>query len=93
MDVLEHMNKGAFAEDVMRAVIHAAAVRTNATINDITFPNEEKFMLLGGLSKNEAFVEAMSAKKGISFITNEMAEYGCAIGAALCAVDWKSANE
>lgn len=93
MDVLEHMNKGACAEDVMRAVIHAAAVRTNATINDITFSNEEKFLLLGGLSKNEAFVEAMSAKKGVPFITHELAEYGCAIGAALCAVDWKSANE
>lgn len=93
MDVLEHMNKGALAEDVMRAVIHGAAVRINATINDITFPKEEKFLLLGGLSKNEALVEAMSAKKSVSFITNEIAEYGCAIGAALCAIDWKSANE
>lgn len=93
MDILEHMNRGARKEDVMLAVIRAAAVRACATINDITYPNTERFLLLGGLSKNRAFVDALSDRSGINFITDEMAEYGCALGMALYTAEWKKEDE
>ena len=82
MDVLEHLNKGAAKSDVMQAVIDAAAVRTSATMNDITYPNKNKVVLFGGLAGNKAFVSALEERTGITFMIPKYAQYAGAIGAA-----------
>lgn len=88
LDVLNLLNKGVPPIEIASAVMASAAVRTCATINDITFPRRDKVVLLGGLTQNPAFVRALKARSGIDFIIPEEAEYAAAVGCALFAAGW-----
>lgn len=92
MDILEARNKGVSKEAVMEGTLNAAAVRANSVINDITFPNTEKIVLCGGLSKNKAFVRLLEEKSQKTYQICDNPEYICAIGAALAAVTKGNSN-
>ncbi len=87
MDILECLNRGISKEAVMTGAMHAAAVRANSVINDITYPNTEHIVLCGGLSKNRAFVKILEEKSGMKLHVSEHPEYICAIGAAILAAE------
>ena len=83
LDALELLNKGVPKEEVAAAVVYAMAVRANMVLNDKTRPAKEGTVLLGGVSRNEAFVCALKERSGISFLVPDDAVFGGAIGAAL----------
>jgi activator of 2-hydroxyglutaryl-CoA dehydratase len=70
---------------VAGAVVKAMAGRCNAALNDKLVPTREGTVLIGGVTKNKAFVKALEALSGIRFDIPEDAEYAGAYGAALCA--------
>ena len=86
------MNRGASPETVGAAAVKAVAVRVSAVINDITAPDKRCTVLVGGLTKNSAFVSSLAAVSGIDFIVPEDAEFAGAVGAALRAVEAGSQN-
>ena len=83
LDALGLLNRGAAPEVVGAAAVKAAAVRTSAVINDVTAPDKKCAVLVGGLTKNAAFVSSLVAVSGIDFIVPDNAEFACALGAAL----------
>jgi predicted CoA-substrate-specific enzyme activase len=83
LDALSLLNHGASPADVGGAVLRAAAVRANSVINDITKPATAHTMLVGGLTKNTAFVRALQEISGLDFVIPAEAEYAGALGAAL----------
>jgi benzoyl-CoA reductase subunit D len=85
LDVLELLNEGAAPTRVAGAVNDAVAVRLNMVLNDKTVPAKNTTVLIGGVSKNVAVVNALKARSGIDFIIPEDAEYGGALGCALLA--------
>jgi len=87
LDALSLLNHGATPKEVGAAVNEAAAVRANTTINDITAPARDRVVLLGGLTKNGAFVHALKALSGLDFVIPAEAEFAGALGAALIAAD------
>lgn len=92
MDILEARNRGASKEAIMEGTLNAAAVRANSVIRDITFPNTDRVVLCGGLSKNKAFVRLLKEKSKIDFEVSDTPEYICAIGAALAAEEKEKKN-
>jgi activator of 2-hydroxyglutaryl-CoA dehydratase len=88
LDVLNLLNKEVPPVKIASAVMASAAVRACTAINDITFPRLDKVVLLGGLTQNPAFVQALKARSGIDFIIPEEAEYAAAVGCALFAAGW-----
>lgn len=93
MDILECLNKGMSKEEVMIGAMHAAAVRANSVINDITYPNTEEIVLCGGLSKNNSFVKILEEKSGKTLKVCDHGEYICAIGAALLAAESENVRD
>ncbi|MCD7922842.1 MAG: acyl-CoA dehydratase activase [Clostridiales bacterium] len=87
MDVLEALNRGAAKEAVMNGVLHAAAVRANSVIQDITLPNTDQIVLCGGLSCNPMFVSELENISGMRMPALPDAQYVCAIGAAIAAAE------
>jgi activator of 2-hydroxyglutaryl-CoA dehydratase len=85
LDALGLLNRGISPRDVAAAVTDAAAVRANTVINEITAPIGDRVVLIGGLTKNKAFVEALKRYSKIDFIIPEEAEYAEALGAAILA--------
>ncbi|MDR3295236.1 MAG: acyl-CoA dehydratase activase [Clostridiales Family XIII bacterium] len=88
LDALNLLNNGVSAKEVASAVTASAVIRVTNSINDITVPRLDKVVLLGGLTKNTAFVKALNARSKIEFAIPEDAEYGGALGAALYAAGW-----
>lgn len=87
MDALGLLNRNVPPEDVALAVIEAVAVRLNSILNDKIRPPEDATVLVGGVSKNKAVVNALRKRSGISFMIPEYAEYAGALGAALVAAE------
>ena len=87
LDALSLLNRDVPPKHVAMAVTEAAAVRANTTLNDITIPDKEVFVLTGGLAENPAFVKALKKLSGIEFLIPKEAVYAGAIGAALIAAE------
>ena len=87
LDALSLVNRGADPKDVARAMIEACAWRANSTINDIYKPDTERVVLIGGMSKNAAFVRALEKISGIEFVIPDEAYFASAIGCAALAAE------
>ena len=85
LDALGLLNRGVSPKDVAAAAVEAAAVRASTVLFDITIPKWNKFVLVGGVAKNTAFVSALKAYAGIDIVVPEGAEYAGALGAAVFA--------
>jgi predicted CoA-substrate-specific enzyme activase len=85
MDALGLLNRNIPREEVARAIIEAVAVRVNSILNDKIKPAEDATVLVGGVSRNTAVVNALKRRSGINFVIPEQAEYAGALGAALIA--------
>lgn len=85
LDALSLLNDGIPPKEIATALTFSAAVRVSATIKDITIPHWDCVVLLGGLTINSAFVQALSKCSGITFTIPEEADYAGALGAALFA--------
>lgn len=85
MDALGLLNRNTPREEVARAVIEAVAVRVNSILNDKIKPAKDTMVLVGGVSRNKAVVNALKRRSGINFVIPERAEYAGALGAALMA--------
>ncbi|MDR1206270.1 MAG: acyl-CoA dehydratase activase [Peptococcaceae bacterium] len=85
LDSLELLNEGAAPTQVAGAVNDAIAVRLNMILNDKITPAKDTTVLIGGVAKNAAVVNALKARSGIGFVIPADAEYGCALGCALLA--------
>jgi benzoyl-CoA reductase subunit D len=92
LDALELLNKGVPREKVAAAVTEAVVVRLNSILHDKVVPAAKTTVLIGGLARNTAVVEALKARSGIDFIVPEEPEYGTALGAALLAADEAAAQ-
>jgi len=86
LDALSLLNQGVAPKDVAAAITKAVAVRAASVFYDITIPDTSCVVLVGGLTKNAAFVKALKACLDIDFIIPVDAEYAGAIGAALSAL-------
>jgi activator of 2-hydroxyglutaryl-CoA dehydratase len=86
LDALSLLNQGVSPGEIASAVTDAAAIRACTVISDVTIPAFDRVVLLGGLTKNKAFVHALETRAGFAFIIPEKAEYAGAFGAALIAV-------
>jgi len=88
LDALSLVNRGIDVEEVLKALIEACAWRASTTLNDIYKSDTSCAVMLGGMSKNKAFVRALERISGIEFIIPDEAFYAGAIGAAaLASVD------
>jgi benzoyl-CoA reductase subunit D len=85
MDALGLLNRNVPRQDVARAVMEAVAVRINSILNDKIMPAKDTTVLVGGLSRNIAVVNALQRRSEIGFMIPEHAEYAGALGAALMA--------
>lgn len=85
LDALELLNKNVPKEQVAAAIVEAMAVRANMVLNDKIVPAKKTTVLIGGVAKNNAFVQALKARSNIDFVIPEDAEYGGAVGCALIA--------
>jgi len=85
MDALGLLNRNVPRQDVARAVMEAVAVRINSILNDKIKPARDTTVLVGGVSRNKAVVNALKRRSGINFVIPEQAEYAGALGAALIA--------
>ena len=84
LDALSMMNDGAAPGEIMAAAIRAAATRAATVLCDLTTPPGDRVVLIGGFTKNPAFVDALEKSLGRKFLIPEDAEYCGAVGAALC---------
>jgi benzoyl-CoA reductase subunit D len=85
MEALGLLNRGANPKEVAVAVTEAAAIRASTVVNDITIPRWDKVVLVGGLAKNAAFVNALKANAKIDVTVPQDPEYAGALGAAIFA--------
>jgi activator of 2-hydroxyglutaryl-CoA dehydratase len=85
MDALGLLNRVVPREDIARAVTAAVAVRVNSILNDKVKPDAKTTVLVGGLGRNKALVEALKKRAGIDFLIPEHAEYAGALGCAIIA--------
>ena len=86
LDALSLMNNGAAPEAIMATAIRAAATRAATVLSDLTASPGTATVLFGGLTKNPAFVKALEKFCGKKFLIPEYAEFGGAVGAAICGV-------
>ena len=86
LDALSLINNGAAPAGVMATATRAAATRAATVLADLTASPGDKTVLLGGLTSNGAFVNALGKSCDRKFLIPENAEYGGAVGAALCGV-------
>lgn len=83
LDALSMLNNGESRESVAAAAVYAAAVRAAAALRDITCPANDKVALIGGMSRNAAFVRGLEKRLGLELAIPGDAEYAGAIGAAV----------
>jgi benzoyl-CoA reductase subunit D len=74
-------------EDIARAIHEAIADRIASMVRRVGI--EEKVVLMGGLSKNIGFVEALKKELGVEFIIPEDPEFMTAYGAGLSGKEGK----
>ena len=84
LDALSFLNNGASKESIMASANKAAATRAATVLADLTASFGDKVVLIGGLTKNSAFVSALEKTLGITLFVPDDAEYCGAIGAAIC---------
>jgi len=68
-------------QDISRAIHDAIADRVSSTVRQIGI--EKDIILIGGVSRNKGFVDALNRNLGIEVIVPEEPEYVGALGAAL----------
>jgi predicted CoA-substrate-specific enzyme activase len=85
LDALGLLNRGVPPKEVAAAAVEAAAVRASTVLFDITIPKWDKFVLVGGVARNAAFVNALKVYARIDILVPEGAEYAGALGAAIFA--------
>ena len=83
LDALSLLNSGVEPKLILASAINAAAVRAANVFNDITAENNKHPMLVGGLAKSAAFVDALQRALNIEFNVPDNAEFAGAIGAAI----------
>jgi len=83
LDSLSLVNNGASPVSVMSSAIKAVAVRAANIMNDLTIPSNKFPVLIGGLTKSAAFVNALETALGLKFHIPDNAEYAGAIGAVI----------
>lgn len=84
LDAISLLNDGASREQVMAAAIRAAASRAATVLVDLTADPGERVVLIGGLAKNRAFVQALEDSLGRKFLIPSEPEFSGALGAVLC---------
>lgn len=83
LDALSLLSNGATPESVMATANRAAATRAATVLNDLTASPGDSVVLIGGLTRNKAFVSAMEARLGRKFVIPGEAVFCGAVGAAL----------
>ena len=83
LDALSLLSNGAAPEAVMATANRAAATRAATVLCDLTASYGDNVVLIGGLTKNKAFVSAMESRLGCKLSIPADAEYGGAVGAVL----------
>ncbi len=86
MDAIGLLNRNVPRGDIARAVAEAVAVRLNSILHDKFNPDKNATVLVGGLCRNQAVVNALKKRSGVAFLVPEQAEYAGALGAALLAL-------
>lgn len=85
LDALSLLNRGEAPETVAGACIKAAAVRAASVLRDLTLPQNERVVLIGGMAKNRAFAMELEKNLRLKLLVPEEAEFAGAIGAAISA--------
>lgn len=85
LDALGLLNRGVSREAVAAAVLRSAAVRASVVLQDVTRPDTSCVAIMGGLTQNAAFLQALEAQTGLEFQIAADAVYLMAAGAALMA--------
>ncbi len=85
LDAIALIHNNTPRPQIIEAVHAAAATRINSVLNEKIKPEKSTTVLIGGLSRNPALVEALEKRSGISFLRPAEAEYAGALGAALIA--------
>ena len=85
LDAISLASQGKDLKEIVKALNVACAWRANATLNDIYKPAKGCVVLMGGMVKNAAFVNALEKISGIKFVKHPDPEYAGAIGAAALA--------
>ncbi len=88
-EIISHLSKGILAEDVLMGVHRAIVHRCTALMRRVGIAPEVTFT--GGVSRNAAMVELLTAELGASLNVSPDAHYCGALGAALFAYDRISA--
>lgn len=83
LDALCLLNNGAAPEAIMATVNRAAATRASTALADLTASPGDKVVLIGGLTKNKAFVNSLEKQLDRRFLIPEDAEYCGAVGAVM----------
>lgn len=73
------------ADDIVHGLNKAVAVKTAALVKRVG--GEEKYMMTGGVAKNQGLVQTLEEKLGTSLVILEEAQLCGALGAALFAAD------
>lgn len=73
------------ADDIVHGLNKAVAVKTAALAKRVG--GEEKYMMTGGVSKNQGVVKTLEEKLGASLVISDKAQLCGALGAALFAAD------
>lgn len=73
------------ADDIVHGLNKAVAAKTAALAQRVG--GEERYMMTGGVSKNQGLVKALEEKLGTSLVVHDQAQLCGALGAALFAMD------
>ena len=85
LDALSLANRGTCVKEIGKALNEACAWRTAATFNDIYMQAKECVVMIGGLAKNSAFLNALERITGVKFVIPDDPMFALAIGAAFLA--------
>ena len=72
-------------DDIVHGLNKAVAVKTAALVKRVI--GQERYMMTGGVSKNQGLVSTLNEKLGTQLIIDERAQLCGALGAALFAAD------
>ena len=86
LDALSFMNSGAEPGAIMAVANKAVATRAATVLADLTAPVGDKVVLIGGFTKNPAFLKALEKTLNKKFLIPAEAEYAGAVGAAVCGI-------
>jgi predicted CoA-substrate-specific enzyme activase len=83
LSALSQLSNGVEPRAVMASANRAAATRAATVLKDLTASAGDKVVLIGGLTKNKAFVQSLEEQLDLRFLIPEDAEYCGAIGAVM----------